>query len=100
MANIPGKRIKQYQRPLLVEGERRWVAFEEFDTSDPVTDELLASGGDYFTVIAEHCLAGGGGCAGRVAQAPSYLFDARRLVMCGVAWLEKHHGGGNLPTDR
>jgi aminoglycoside 3-N-acetyltransferase len=98
LANIPGKRIQRYQRPLLIEGERRWVDFEEFDTSEPVTDELLASGGDYFTVIAEHCLAEGGGCAGRVAQAPSYLFDARRLVTCGVAWLEEHHGGGNLPT--
>jgi len=99
LANIPGKRITRYQRPLWVEGERRWVAFEEFDTSEPVTDELLASGGDYFTTIAEHCLAEDGARAGRVARAPSYLFDARRLVMCGVAWLEKHHGGGELPTE-
>ena len=93
LANIPGKRITQYQRPLWVEGERRWVTFEEFDTSEPVTDELLASGMDYFTAIAERCLAEGGGCTGRVAQAPSHLFDAHRLVRCGVAWLEEHPGG-------
>ena len=81
---------------LRVEGERRWVTFEEFDTSEPVTDALLALGEDYFTLIAEHCLAEGGGRAGRVAQAPSYLFDARRLVTCGIAWLEERYGPGTL----
>lgn len=100
LANIPGKRVTRYQRPLLVDGERRWVDFEEFDTSDAVTDALLASGGDYFTAIAEHCLAEDGGRSGRVAQAPSHLFDARRLVTCGMAWLEERHGGGNAPTPR
>lgn len=95
MADVPGKRIKRYERPLWLEGERRWVAFEEFDTSEPVTDELLSSGEDYFTRIAEHCLAEGGGHTGRVAQAQSHLFDARRLVTCGIAWLEERYGGGN-----
>ncbi|MCY1083361.1 aminoglycoside 3-N-acetyltransferase [Archangium lansingense] len=100
LANIPGKRIMRYQRPLLVEGERRWVSFEEFDTSDPVTDELLTSCANFFTLIAEHCLAEGGGCAGKIAQAPTYLFDARRLVKCGVTWLEERYGSGKLPTAR
>ncbi|MFL5359202.1 aminoglycoside 3-N-acetyltransferase [Archangium sp.] len=93
LANIPGKRIKRYERPLWVEGERRWVSIEEFDTSEPVTDELLASGEEYFTLIAERCLAEGGGRTGRVARAPSHLFDARRLVKCGVAWLEEKARG-------
>lgn len=92
LANIPGKRIIRYQRLLLVEGERRWVHIEEFDTSDPVTDALRESCPGFFTVIAERCLAEGGGVAGRVAEAPSHLFDARKLVKCGVAWLEEHHG--------
>lgn len=99
LADIPGKRIKRYERPLWVEGERRWVAIEEFDTSEPVTDELLALDGDYFTTIAEHCLAEGGGRAGRVARAQSQLFDARRLVKCGIAWLEERYGSGE-PRER
>ncbi len=90
VADIQGKRITRYQRPMRVDGERRWVDFEEFDTSEPVTDALLATGEDYFTAIAKQCLAEGGGRAGRVAQGPSHLFDARRLVTCGVAWLEAH----------
>ncbi|MBN8226537.1 aminoglycoside 3-N-acetyltransferase [Corallococcus macrosporus] len=88
LADLPGKRVVRYQRPLLVNGERRWVDFEEFDTSEPVTDALRASSVDPFTLIGEQCLTEGIGRAGAVGQAPSHLFDARRLLLRGVAWLE------------
>ncbi|NOK07487.1 aminoglycoside 3-N-acetyltransferase [Corallococcus exercitus] len=90
LADLPGKRVVRYQRALLVDGQRRWVDFEEFDTSEPVTDALRASRVDPFTLIGEQCLTEGIGRSGAVAQAPSHLFDARGLLRRGVAWLEEY----------
>lgn len=90
LADLPGKRVIRYQRPLLVGGERRWVDFEEFDTREPVTDALRASSVDPFTRIGEQCLAEGIGCSGSVARAVSHLFDARRLLRRGIEWLEAY----------
>ncbi|WP_404370627.1 aminoglycoside 3-N-acetyltransferase [Corallococcus coralloides] len=92
LADLPGKRVVRYQRPLQVDGERHWVDFEEFDTSDPVTDALRASSVDAFTRIGEQCLAEGIGRSGVVARAVSHLFDAHGLLRRGVAWLEAFHG--------
>lgn len=84
-ARIPDKRIHRYRRLMPGPQGPAWVQFEEFDTGDPVHPALPDN---CFEQIAEAYLATGQGRRGLVAQAPSYLFDARDLIRFGIAWLE------------
>lgn len=90
MANIGGKRIKNYCRRLSLNGVTQWVDVEEFDTSEPVIDGMPE---DHFAKIAEAALSAGCGRKGRVGAAHSYLFDARGLHEAGVKWLESWKTG-------
>jgi aminoglycoside 3-N-acetyltransferase len=85
LADIPGKRIRRYEAPLLVEGRTVWRDIEEFDTGDPVVEGLAD---DYFAEIVEQFLATGQGRRGPIGTAPSVLVDAAAIVDFGVNWLE------------
>jgi aminoglycoside 3-N-acetyltransferase len=93
-AKIPDKRIRRYRRLMPGPGGPTWVAFEEFDTGDPVNDRLPA---DYFSRIARDHLAAGHGREGLVGRAESFLFEAALLVPFGVDWLERFLAS---PPDR
>ena len=87
LADIPGKRIKRYEAPILVGGRTVWRWFEEFDTTDPVVDGLPE---DYFATIVSEFLAGGRGRRGTIGAAPSVLVKAAEIVPFAVQWLERH----------
>lgn len=86
LADIPGKRLRRYESPILVEGRTVWRTFEEFDTSDPVVDGLAD---DYFEEVVEDFLATGQGRRGLIGHAPSVLVDAPAIVAFAVDWLER-----------
>jgi aminoglycoside 3-N-acetyltransferase len=86
LADIPGKRLRRFQSPMLVDGATVWREFEEFDTSDPVVEGLPD---DYFATIVEEFLATGQGKRGTIGAAPSVLVDAPAIVAFGVEWLER-----------
>ncbi|KRA44973.1 aminoglycoside 3-N-acetyltransferase [Devosia sp. Root635] len=89
LADIPGKRLRRYQSPLLVAGQTVWRDFEEFDTSDPVVDGLAD---DYFEEVVEDFLATGQGRRGLIGHAPSVLVAAPAIVAFAVDWLERRFG--------
>jgi aminoglycoside 3-N-acetyltransferase len=89
VANVSEKRVVQYRMPVLVDGQRRWVDIEEFDTSDGIR---LWTGGDFFNAIVESYVAAGHGSTGLVGAARSFLFDAQDLVRFGAAWMEQTFG--------
>ena len=89
MADIPNKRTERYRWPVLRDGKREWIEFEQFDTSNGITDW---PDGSYFQTISKEYMAQGRYEVGRVGAADSYLFDARDLANFAVAWLEKHLG--------
>lgn len=86
LADIPGKRLRRYQSPIVLEGRTVWRQFEEFDTSDPVVDGLAD---DYFEEVVEDFLATGQGRRGLVGHAPTVLADAPAIVAFAVEWLER-----------
>lgn len=84
IADIPDKRIHRYRRRM---PGNVWIDFEEFDTGDPVHEALPEMA---FDEIARDYLKTGRGLTGKVAQADSYLFEAREVVAFGKDWIEKH----------
>lgn len=86
LADIPGKHIRRYETPILVDGRKTWRWFEEFDTTEPVVDGLAD---DYFATIVIDFLATGSGRRGNVGAAPSVLVEAKQIVPFAVDWLER-----------
>jgi aminoglycoside 3-N-acetyltransferase len=86
LANIPGKRVRRYEAPIIEHGRTVWRWFEEFDTGEPVVDGLAD---DYFAGIVEAFLATGQGRRGLVGDGPSVLVDAVAIVHFAVQWLEQ-----------
>lgn len=91
LARLPDKRVIHYREPILVDGVRRWVKIEEFDTRGPVVGGAPQ---DYFTPIVRGFLSAGEGRSGRVGQAEAYALEAARLCRYAVGWMERHLGGG------
>ena len=89
MADIPNKRTERYRWPVLRDGKREWIAFEQFDTSSGIADW---PDGGYFQRIAKEYMARGRHAEGRVGAADSYLFDARSLADFAIEWLENQFG--------
>lgn len=85
VADIPGKRIRHYQSPILIDGKTVWRDFVEFDTSDPIVEGLAD---DYFEKVVEDFLATGRGQRGLIGHAPSVVVDAKEIVEFAVDWLE------------
>ena len=86
MAAIPDKKTECYRWPVLRDGRREWIAFEQFDTSNGIVDRL---DGDYFQSISKEYMAEGRHAEGKVGAADSYLFDARDLADFAIEWLER-----------
>jgi aminoglycoside 3-N-acetyltransferase len=88
-ARIPDKRIHTYRRLMPGPNGPHWVAFEEFDTAEPVNDKFPANS---FEQIVEAYLATGRGSRGSVGAAPSVLLDGPSLVAFGIEWMEAFFG--------
>lgn len=89
MARVPNKRIVRNKVPLLRDGQRVWVEFEEFDTCEGIRDRDPE---EYFETIAREYLSSGKGYSGKVGAAPSYLFDAADLTEFAIQWVERTLG--------
>ena len=85
-AQIPNKRVRRYRRLMPGVNGPEWIQFEEFDTTEPVHDQLPSN---TFEVIAGDYLATGRGSSGTVGSAPSFLFDGQDLVEFAIDWLER-----------
>ncbi len=85
-ANVPNKLIARYRMPMLIDGQRVWMDFEEYDTSLGIVEWP----DDYFEKIVREYLAAGHGLRGTVGAADSYLFDAASLRDFGITWMETH----------
>lgn len=83
-AVLPDKRVVRYRRRM---AETVWVEFEEFDTTQPVSDRFPENA---FEIIAVEHLATGGGARGRIGQAESYLFESGPLVEFAIGWMERY----------
>lgn len=86
LANIPGKRLRRIEVPMLVDGVVDWRTITEFDTVDPVVEGLAE---DYFGTVVGQFMARGGGSAGMLGDADAVLLPAAELVAFAVAWLER-----------
>lgn len=92
LAELPNKRVVVNKTPILCDGVRTWVEFEEFDTCDGIV--LDHSAEDYFTTIVQAYLATGDGRQHRVGAADSYLFGAAPLVDFAKEWMERRWNRG------
>jgi aminoglycoside 3-N-acetyltransferase len=72
--------IIQKAAPLTIDGQRRWVAYEDLRLN---CDDFSAIGADFARL--EQCEL-----RGTVAQAESLLMPQRRLVDFGVRWMAEH----------
>ncbi|HEX9123527.1 MAG TPA: aminoglycoside 3-N-acetyltransferase [Actinomycetota bacterium] len=96
VAEVPDKRRVSYRMPVLEDGRTVWRTFEDIETSDPGAFPYADVVGDEdaFEVIGQGALAAGCGITGKVGDAVSHLFEARRLLAFSVGWLEARFGLG------
>ncbi len=90
VASIPDKRVTHYERRMAEGGTSPManvVRFEEFETSEPVSQVFPK---DHFGRIAVEYLESGRGRVGAVGSATAHVFDAAELHEFAVAWLERH----------
>jgi aminoglycoside 3-N-acetyltransferase len=90
IAPLPNKRVFVAKAPMLVDGTRTWVEFEEYDTCEGIVPG--ESSENYFGQIVAAYLMTGRGREGRVGDAHAYLFDAADLVAFAVAWMTQRWG--------
>jgi len=79
-ATWPGKRDRRDGAPMIVDGVRRWVAFEDLDTDG---DDFPAAGAAFDADV-------GAGSRGRVGRAVARLLPMRPLVDHVVEWMSRH----------
>ena len=89
LADIPDKRVRRYETPILLDGQVVWRWFEEFNTGIPIVAGLAD---DYFEDVVEDFLSTGQGRRGLIGHAPSVLVEARAMVAFAVEWLERRFG--------
>ena len=89
LADVPNKKVDRYRMPVLQDGRRVWMDFEEYDTTRGIVDWP----NNYFETIVKDYLAAGNSRTGRVGGADSYLFEAKSLTVFGVKWMEEHFNG-------
>lgn len=83
-AALPGQRRITTGAPMLVDGERRWVTFDDVDWRD---DDFPQLGADFATDTGLER-------RGRVGQGQAILVPQRPLVDYAVAWMERFRGAG------
>ncbi|HTN87349.1 MAG TPA: AAC(3) family N-acetyltransferase [Sorangium sp.] len=79
-ADFPGKRIEVRHAPILVDGARQRVAFDDIATND----------GDFDRIGADFARDTGLERRGRVGAATALLMPQRALVDYGVGWMQRH----------
>jgi aminoglycoside 3-N-acetyltransferase len=79
-ARYPSKRLIGNGAPILVEGQRRWVEFQE----------LAGDEGDFVQIGADFARETGLVRQGNVGQATTLLIPQRPLVDYAVQWMEQH----------
>lgn len=89
LADVPNKKVDRYRMPVLQDGRRVWMDFEEYDTTRGIVDWP----DNYFQTIVEDYLAVGNGRTDKVGAADSYLLDAVSLTAFGTRWMEEHFNG-------
>jgi aminoglycoside 3-N-acetyltransferase len=80
-ANFPGKALCRQGAPLLVDGVRQWVTFEDLDFGN--TD-------DFPTLGAAFAQETGLVRSGKVGNAQAHLMPQRPLVDFAVTWMEQN----------
>jgi aminoglycoside 3-N-acetyltransferase len=79
-ADYPSKRLKKCGAPVLVDGHRKWVEFQDIELDETDFEEI----GECFA--RETGLV----CQGRVACATALLMSQRPLVDYAVQWIERN----------
>jgi len=79
-ANYSGKHLMHQGVPLIVNGTRHWVEFDEVDWNDS----------DFETIGAAFARETSFQCAGKIAHANALLMPQRALVDFAVQWMEKN----------
>ena len=83
LARWPGKQRAWTGAPVLVDGERRWVRFEELDYDD---DDFPLIGSDFARDTGREK-------SGPVGCGTALLFRQRELVDYAVTWMERNRPG-------
>ena len=82
-ADYPGRRVIRCGAPVTVDGERRWVEFDDIQYDDSDFERMGAA-------YLEHT---GDARSGRVAGGSAALMPVRSLVDFAVAWIEENRQG-------
>jgi len=79
-ATFPGKRTISTAAPLLINGQRQWVAFQVLDYNDEDFVQIGAAFAEETGLVRQ----------GQVGQATAFLMPQRPLVDFAVRWMEEH----------
>lgn len=79
-ANYPEKRTIRNGAPVLMNGQREWVEFDDFDMDES----------DFETLGAEFARSTGLARAGKVGEADALLLPQRALIDFGAKWMEEN----------
>jgi aminoglycoside 3-N-acetyltransferase len=79
-ATWPSKRRLRRGAPMLLEGTRQWVEYDDVEIDDS----------DFPTIGAAYLQAGGVAALGKLGHADAQLFDQRSLVDYAVQWMSSH----------
>lgn len=82
-ANYPGKKYATFGTAMQVDGQRRWVTFQDLELD---SDDFVLIGDDF-------ARESGAVRRGRVGLVNALLMPQRTLVDYGVAWIERHRRG-------
>lgn len=87
LADVPGKRVLQFEVPYLAaDGGTLWRMTEEYESSEAIVEGL---DDDYFADVLRDFVAAGQGVQGRVGRAEALMVEARAVVPFAVDWLER-----------
>lgn len=79
-ASFPAKQAETRHAPMLVDGQRAWVAFED----------IMIDDSDFPLIGADFARDTGLQRSGRVGNAHALLMPQRELIDYGVRWMEQH----------
>lgn len=85
LASMADKRTIRIEVPLAGPNGTEWRFMEEFETGDPVHEDLPEN---YIEQIVTAYVKNGGGSQGTIGTAPSLLVDARSILAFAIRWLE------------
>lgn len=86
LADITDKNLVRHEVPFAGVGGAEWRFIEEFDTTEPILDDMPEN---YIEQIVQAFVADGNGREGMIGQAPSLLVEARPMCAFAISWLER-----------